>query len=147
MAMRAPVPPRQGLAEAMDPKASLRAKTLRPQRHTKCLTRPMRWSPTGKAALRDLQLLLIWLRAQAWQDLSAPGQRGLITPSRASSWAQRRQLTLIRARFLRGGGTARGTGWSSTCRTPCGAQRFGFKLHRRAASEVPMSRVRASDPG
>ncbi len=93
------------LAEAMDPKAFLRAKTLEAvQRHTKFDDTPYALEPNCKESpggLRDLQLL-IWLARAAglgktWKELS---QRGLITPFESQQLKRNEgQLTLIRARL------------------------------------------------
>ncbi|PZP36744.1 MAG: [protein-PII] uridylyltransferase [Roseateles depolymerans] len=95
----------QRLADAMDAKAFLRAKTLEAlQRHTKFDDTPYALEPNCKESpggLRDLQML-IWIAQAAglgktWKALA---ERGLITPFESRQLQRNEgQLKLIRARL------------------------------------------------
>ncbi len=96
---------RDSQAQAMDPRAFLRAKTLEmQQRHTKYEGTPYALEPNCKESpggLRDLQVVIWVARAaglgRTWAELAA---KGLITPFEAAQLAKHEgTLKLIRARL------------------------------------------------
>jgi [protein-PII] uridylyltransferase len=93
------------MAQAMDPRAFLRAKTLElRQRHVKYEGTPYALEPNCKESpggLRDLQVVIWVARAaglgRTWSELAA---KGLITPFEVSQLAKHEgTLKLIRARL------------------------------------------------
>jgi len=96
---------RRRLADAMEPRAFLRAKTLEmSQRHTKYEDTPYALEPNCKESpggLRDLQVLLWVARAaglgRSWSELAA---NGIVTPFEAKQLQRNEgQLKLIRGRL------------------------------------------------